>query len=268
MVIIFCQSDDGRKHSRRSGLRKGKWHMNNYTEEKYRRETRFIHMSTGMSRLSDGDRLDAEKEASKILSSCDPEYKNAGIIDIIQYLTNIADDEKRFAVQIAQLPEGTTGIVLSNKDECILHTDVHNLITINSRLEWEPNFRQRVNMIVGHELGHVLLHFPKHSGKKQHAHRDVEHRYAPEEIQAEYFARCLLMPETTVLDYVSKYLSKNASVQEMAELISRVFDVTMQKAYDRLIIDRIGLHASESTSSVYSHGTSDTPQQIATEGTN
>lgn len=240
MVIIICQPDDGRNHFRRSGLRKGKWHMSNYTAEKYKKEIRFYRMHKGMSELKDARRQQIESAATSTLSDYYRIYGKTDAIDITRFLTKGLEGKERFKVQIAKLPVGTTGIVLANRDSFIRNTNVHNLITINSCLELEPNFRQRARMIIAHEYGHVRLHFL--NGREPHfAHRDVEHRFDNDEMEAEYFARCLLMPGEDVQTYLQllKENADNASDQQKAELISRAFDVTMQKAYDRLFVDHI-----------------------------
>lgn len=241
MVIIICQPDDGRNHFRRSGLRKSKWHMSNYTAEKYKKEIRFYRMHKGFSDLPANRRSEIQQEAQNVLLQYEQIYSKTDAIDIIRFLTEGLQNENRFKVQIAKLPVGTTGIVLANRDSFIRNTNVHNLITINSCLELEPNFRQRARMIIAHEYGHVRLHFL--NGREPHfAHRDMEHRFDNDEMEAEYFARCLLMPERGVQQYLN-LLKKNvgtASDQQNAELISRAFDVTMQKAYDRLLVDCVG----------------------------
>ena len=132
------------------------------------------------------------------------------------------------------MEENTTGILLINDDEFVPNTNKHKLIAINSLLRNQPNFSQRRRFIVAHEYGHSILH---KANKTQYAHRDTNNKNAPQEKEADYFARCLLMPKHIIEDVLSVKSIQDLLPNDKIMYVSRAFNVTPNKARQRLSED-------------------------------
>lgn len=125
-----------------------------------------------------------------------------------------------------------------NNDDVIPNTDAHRLISVNRDLgvddEYIYNLKKR--FIIAHEFAHFMLHKNEHT---QFAHRDTDKKNSPEEREADYFARCLLMPRELVSKILSVDNIKEQSLCDKASIISRLFVVTITKAKAR--IEELGL---------------------------
>lgn len=148
--------------------------------------------------------------------------------DLIQFLTA----KKNFQIGLQDMDSNTTGILLIDDDNFIPRTKTHRLIAINTNLLNQPNFRERRRFITAHEYGHSVLHKP--NGHTQYAHRDTDKKETPQEREADFFARCLLMPRDLVDALLSLDFIKGATIDDKAILVSKVFTVTFKKAMQRL----------------------------------
>ncbi len=153
-------------------------------------------------------------------------------------LTKFLTKEYDFKIGAQDLDKNTTGILLVDDDEFIPDTDTHRLISVNRDLgvddEYIYNLKKR--FIVAHEFAHFVLHKNEHT---QFAHRDTDKKNTPEEREADYFARCLLMPRKLVSDILDVEGIKEQSLCDKASMISRLFSVTLTKAKTR--IEELGL---------------------------
>lgn len=150
--------------------------------------------------------------------------------DLVAFLT----EEEQFKVGMRKLDKDTTGILLVNEQKSISDTNAHRLIVINSRLGEEPNFYERRRFIAAHEYGHFILHY---DGNEIFAHRDYSEKEEPAEEEADYFARCLLMPRRLVKIAIELWGIEDAPIDEKALVLSETFKVTKKKARQRLIED-------------------------------
>lgn len=154
--------------------------------------------------------------------------------DLIKFLTQKYD----FKIGAQNLEKNTTGILLVNDDDVIPNTDTHMLISVNRDLgvddEYIYNLKKR--FIIAHEFAHFMLHKNEHT---QFAHRDTDKKNSPEEREADYFARCLLMPRELVSKILNVDNIKEQSLCDKASIISRLFVVTITKAKAR--IEELGL---------------------------
>ena len=168
---------------------------------------------------------DIEKKVDNIIS-----MYSLGIpgFDLAHFLT----DKMGFQIGLQNMEDNTTGILLINDEDFIPNTQTHKLIAINAMLQRSPDFRQRKRFITAHEYAHYILHKP--AGHLQYAHRDTDKKDTAQEREADFFARCLLMPRNLVNEFLSMGSMKNLSLDEKAMLIARVFNVTFKKAYQRL----------------------------------
>ena len=153
-------------------------------------------------------------------------------------LTRFLTKEYDFKIGAQALDENTTGILLVDDDRYIPDTDTHRLISVNRDLgvedEYVYNLKRR--FIVAHEFAHFILHKNEHT---QFAHRDTDKKDTPEEREADYFARCLLMPRKLLCDVLDVDGIKEQSLCDKANIISRLFSVTLNKA--KIRIEELGL---------------------------
>lgn len=153
-------------------------------------------------------------------------------------LTRFLTKEYDFKIGAQALDENTTGILLVDDDRYIPDTDTHRLISVNRNLgvedEYVYNLKRR--FIVAHEFAHFILHKNRHT---QFAHRDTDKKDTPEEREADYFARCLLMPRKLLCDVLDVDGIKEQSLCDKANIISRLFSVTLTKA--KIRIEELGL---------------------------
>ncbi len=147
--------------------------------------------------------------------------------DIVKFLK----EKESFAIASKPMADDTTGMLFVDDEEYILDTDTHKLIVVNSLLKEQPNFVQRRRFIIAHEYAHYVLH--KHN-TKQYAHRDTSQKESNEEIEADFFARCLLMPQKVIDAVLDLNFVKELSVENKIALIARFFNVTKKKAKQRL----------------------------------
>lgn len=171
-------------------------------------------------------RNEIENIVIKLLEN-EPEL-NKPAFDIVSYLIN----NEKFAIASSPMNDGTTGMLFVDDNNKIKGTNVNRLILINSLLKNETDFVQRRRFIIAHEYGHFLLH---KNAETQFAHRDTKEKDSLIEREADFFARCLLMPKATLLNVLNIELVKNMSIEEKISFVARVFNVTKKKANDRLL---------------------------------
>lgn len=120
-----------------------------------------------------------------------------------------------------------TGTLLVDEDRLFLkNTD--KLITINTKVVEDKDGYQRTRFIALHELGHYILH--KHNNVRQFAKRDTNRRDTTEELEADYFALCMLMPESAVRNLVGSIDNDGDKIRT----VCKQFGVTQKKAIWRL----------------------------------
>lgn len=147
--------------------------------------------------------------------------------DLAEFLCKKQD----FKIGQQDMVDGTTGLLFINEKEFIPGTKTHKLIVVSNSLKHESNFKMRRRYIVAHEYAHSVLH---KKDSVQYAHRDAAKKDNQEELEADFFARCLLMPSDLVNSILSGDIAKKMDADEKTLLISRVFNVTPKKAKIRL----------------------------------
>ncbi len=141
-------------------------------------------------------------------------------VDILKFATL-----NGFKICRMDLPSDTTGILLVDDEEPIEGFDTHRLIAINNNLGYEKS-----RFIVGHEFAHFALH---HTAGVQIARRDYSHATEPEEIEADEYAKLILMPIELVLRNICD--NKNCIYKKDAiDFISDLCAVTKTKASDMI----------------------------------
>jgi len=146
--------------------------------------------------------------------------------DIVKFLK-----AEGFAVAAKLLDDDTTGMLLVDDENFVPNTTTHKLIVINNLLQEQDNYIQRRRFIIAHEYAHYVLH---KEGRIQYAHRDTSKRDSPIEKEADFFARCLLMPGKAIRGLLNLDFIKVLSIDDKISLVSRIFNVTPKKAKQRL----------------------------------
>lgn len=173
-------------------------------------------------------KLEIENFANEILNEA--QVEDGQVFDLISHL-----QKENFVVIDCPLGDDTTGMLIvdENKSLNILGTNTNKLIVINEHLKYDDNYLKRRRFICAHEYGHYQLH---KNGKLQLAMRDTGHFGTLEEQEAEYFARCLLMPQDKVIKLISivNRISQEKSFYIYTKCVSDFFNVTIKKATQRL----------------------------------
>lgn len=173
-----------------------------------------------------------EAKANSIISSHGLAFPG---FDLAQFLTNT----EGFVLGEQPMNDDTTGLILVNDAEFVGGTTSHRLISTNTNLRSSEHFIQRRRFIVAHEYGHLILH--KASDERLFAHRDSGERDTPKELEADYFARCLLMPRSLVqaavqsfIPSINKIENETEGESDIVNMVSSMFNVTPKKARIRL----------------------------------
>lgn len=179
--------------------------------------------------LTSERKKEIEDEANRVISTYG---LNKPGFDLTAFLVL----KEGFKVGMQDLDKDTTGLLLVNEHEFIRDTQAHNLIVINSTIAGGVDFLKRRRYIAAHEYGHYVLH---KKGDEIYAHRDYKEKDTLLEKEADYFARCLLMPRELIEKTLSLFDMKAADIEEIIALIARTFNVTEKKARIRLTEDLV-----------------------------
>lgn len=147
--------------------------------------------------------------------------------DLIKYLK----EQERFDIAFQNMPKGTTGFIFVNEDCNDSEEDSIRIIAVNSDLQEDPCFLQKSRFIIAHEYAHSILH--KRDGLVL-AHRSVSMKKTKKELEADLFARCLLMPKKLVNKLLENASFQQLKTESQINYISTVFNVTTKKAQERL----------------------------------
>ena len=147
--------------------------------------------------------------------------------DLIKFLK----EKDGFEIVLQNMPDDTTGLIIINDNEKIQGTNTNRLIAINNSLQTDPNYIQRRRFIIAHEYAHSQLH---KNDSVLFAHRDTCKRETPQEQEADFFARCLLMPRKLVEEVLEGVADERLSDNEKAKYIASIFNVTEKKAKVRI----------------------------------
>lgn len=147
--------------------------------------------------------------------------------DIVKFLK----ENEGFAIASKPMADDTTGMLFVDDENFVSDTETHKLIVINSMLTEQPDFVQRRRFIIAHEYAHYKLH---KNNTSQYAHRDTSKKDTLEEKEADYFARCLLMPKHIIDVILDIDFVKKSSYDSKIALIARIFNVTKKKVKQRL----------------------------------
>lgn len=176
--------------------------------------------------LSKKRMLEIEKTATGILK--DTDFSKALSVDITSLVK-----KDGFDVQTQMMPIETTGMLFVNDSE----DAPQRIIVVNQQFTNPDNETDVVfkksRLIAAHEYGHYVLH--KSPNEPLYAHRDTNKRDEDIELEADYFARSLLMP----LPYFKRCyeiligMSPNDDAY-VYDMLSKLFRVTHKKVMARI----------------------------------
>ena len=189
-------------------------------------DMRELFRGRGVSFMPDAKRrTEIEEIVNKILVEHNIEKPG---FDLTHFLTK----QEHFQIGLQFMDDDTTGILLVDDNDFIPGTNANRLIMINEALKREDDFIRRKRFIIAHEYAHFILH---KQNDIQYAHRDTSKRGTSKEKDADFFARCLLMPQKLVSQFMDLDMFKASSESPKIEFISNVFNVTVKKARQRLL---------------------------------
>lgn len=199
---------------------------------------RFPFLKNGDYMLTNERKQEIEKIVKSIL-----EKESAPVSLTVDIVSLVKKDG--FLVQTANLPLETTGYLAVNEQKPVDDSgNYHRLIVVNEKFK-NPNNEENVvlkksRFITAHEYGHFILHKPK--WEALYAHRDSDRREDQQELEADYFARSILMPAKTFLlinNTLDLIISENkddpnANLDYKITTLSSLFKVTTDKVKKRL----------------------------------
>lgn len=179
-----------------------------------------------MNKLNKEKMLFIESKTQSLLKDVD--FEKSPYVDIVSLVK-----KDGFNVEPKDMDIDTTGCLLVNNDEA----NKERIIMVNTKFKNPDNEEDVVfkksRFITAHEYGHFILH--KEDGHLIYAHRDTDHREDDIELEADYFARSLLMP----LDNFKMYYNAineigNGDEVFTVTVLSRLFKVTKNKVKKRV----------------------------------
>lgn len=156
------------------------------------------------------------------------DFEKSPYVDIVSMVKKEA-----FEVKTSEMDIETTGCLLVDNSG----NSNERIIIVNTKFRNPDNEKDVVfkksRFITAHEYGHFKLH--SKDGQKIYAHRDTYHRTEPIELEADYFARSILMPLTQFKLYyeIVKEIAENDEKFQL-NILSKLFGVTRNKVKMRM----------------------------------
>lgn len=172
--------------------------------------------------------IEIENITANILSEHNVDLSKNPYVDIVSIVK-----QDGFNVVPVSMPIDTTGCLLVNDNPL----EYKRLITVNKDFKNPENendvvFRKS-RFITAHEYGHYILH--KTSDMPLYAHRDSDKRNNKKELEADYFARALLMPFKPFNAFYSAACKmSDGDIDFTKDMLSLIFKVTKNKVNKRL----------------------------------
>lgn len=183
-------------------------------------------------------KLEIEKKVHDILTK--ENLSPLSSVDIVPLVNKYG-----FCVQKADLPIDTTGYLAVNDNAPVTEdSEHHKLIVVNTKFTNNDNddnvILKKSRFITAHEFGHYILH--KKQSESLYAHRDNDKRDSLIELEADYFARSILMPANSfskineLIDSIGQLNAMNSSelTNFKIDFLSRFFKVTKNKVKKRM----------------------------------
>lgn len=185
----------------------------------------FAKRGSNMKDITKERKIEIEKTVQKVLGDYD--FEKLPAVDISTIVKQYG-----FKVKTAELPIETTGYLYVDDTAS---SGENKIIIVNKTFANPDNESDVVfkksRFITAHELGHYLLH---KKDKEIYAHRDINRREDEVELEADYFARSILMPLAVFRRYVQVCTELSGDENFTAEILSKVFHVTKNKVKKRM----------------------------------
>lgn len=179
-----------------------------------------------MSEIKREKMIEIEKRVQEITKELD--FERSLSVDIVSLVK-----KDGFQVKTKMMPIETTGVLLVNDNaERNKRVIIVNKQFTNPDDEDDVIFKKS-RFITAHEYGHFLLH--KSVDKSLYAHRDSDKREEVLELEADYFARSLLMPLSyfkTCVDILNEMATDDKEFIDT--MLSKLFKVTRKKVRARM----------------------------------
>ena len=163
-----------------------------------------------------------EQKANYLLQSL--KY-NDGEVDVLTIAQTLG-----FVVGIAALPSNDNGFILIDHSKKqiyrIIALPIDKAIGVNVHLDLQTR-----RFIIAHEIGHYILHY--HSNP--FIRREFIYQVSREEIEADFFASCLLMPQKPFIRRYNELKDKDLSKEDIITLLQKSFNVPEEKVKQRII---------------------------------
>lgn len=182
---------------------------------------------SGTYELSREDMLRIEEIVQPLLA--DISFKESPCVDIVPLVR-----KDGFNVITRKLDINTTGYIHANGDM----NDYQRLIVINTEFKnvhYEDDIiLKKSRFVTAHEYGHFKLH-RQDSEPFFSEHRDTDNKADKKELEADYFARSLLMPVEQFKMYFKIFNElKRGDQMSVVKLLSKIFRVTTEKVKCRI----------------------------------
>lgn len=189
-----------------------------------------------MADINNEKKREIEEKVSFLLKEND--LSEDSYVDIVSLVR-----KEGFSVRSADLPIETTGYLAVNDDSSV-EKEYRKLIVVNTKYENKNNddkvVLKKSRFITAHEYGHFILH--KSPDEPLYAHRDSGERDTLQELEADYFARAILMPADAFvcieqkLEEISQSIKLNKENFEDAKFsfLCKYFNATKDKVMKRM----------------------------------
>lgn len=176
-----------------------------------------------MAEITKDRMLEIENITKGLLADAD--FEKSPYVDIVSIVKKAG-----FEVEPREMDIETTGCLLvdDENDERLIMV---NTFFKNPENENDVVFKKS-RFITAHEYGHAILHKEKGG---IYAHRDTYHRTEPKELEADFFARSILMPLQQFKVYydILNEMSENDE-DFIVEMLSKLYKVTRNKVRKRV----------------------------------
>lgn len=184
------------------------------------KKKRCINMVNVNSDLEVSKKKEIEKFVSNLIKDFD--FKKTPFVDIVSIVK-----KDGFVVEPREMDIETTGCLFIDNE------DNKRSIWVNTIFKNPDNeddvILKKSRFITAHEYGHYKFH------KFSTAHRDTYHRTDQLELEADYFARSILMPLKYFNScYIAVRDFSNNDTDYILNILSKFFDVTKNKVSKRI----------------------------------
>lgn len=180
--------------------------------------------------LTEKRKKQIEEQVQEVIRTC--KFTKLPTVDISSLI-----EKDGFKIKTELMPIHTTGILFvdeSDEDNPIREITVNEIFTNPN--EEEDIIYKKSRFISAHEYGHYILH-----GKTGilsqpiYIHRDSDTREEEIELEADYFARAILMPALPFKECynIAKRITGNDIIL-MLDILSKAFGVTQKKVSVRI----------------------------------